>query len=167
MRKKALKSLRVSPKYDDRENLIRACIVEYLVEKGADVNVMNYDSDSGKTALIYACEEGLVDVVKYLVQKNARINAIDDNEMTALMWACIKGSLDVVECLIQQNAKVDVMDRNGMTALTHAYEGGSLHIMKYLLKKGADINAGGKPVLIYACEKKITGDGEVSDRKRC
>ena len=44
-------------------------VLEYLLEKGAEINTKrHYD---GKTALQLACQFGYLDVVTYLTEKNA------------------------------------------------------------------------------------------------
>lgn len=43
--------------------------IDEALQRGADVNAADYN---GNTALHYACEEGYVDVVEYLLQKKVR-----------------------------------------------------------------------------------------------
>ena len=44
-------------------------ILEYLLEKGAEINAKRHDD--GKTALQLACQFGSLDIVTYLTEKNA------------------------------------------------------------------------------------------------
>jgi hypothetical protein len=86
--------------------LIYACghgwlgIAKYLVEeKGANINAVN---ERRETALMIACRNGHLNVVRYLVKKKANINAVNKKRETILMIACIEGHLDVVRYLVEK-----------------------------------------------------------------
>ncbi len=80
-------------------------VVQYLVEKGADVNAKD---SVGLTPLTWAICQGHLDVVKYLVAKGADVNTMNNDGKTALMWAvqmAKTGLPNVVELLKQHGAK--------------------------------------------------------------
>ena len=47
---------------------------------------------AGKTALMYACENGKEDIVELLLKNSADVNIQDEEKKTALMYACEKGN---------------------------------------------------------------------------
>ena len=70
-----------------------------------DVESVNFDVlDEGKTALMYAAEEGNTDVVKLLLDKGADINAKDEeNRKTAFDYAKDNNHTEIITLLT--NAK--------------------------------------------------------------
>ena len=165
-------------------------VVKYLVEeKGADVNVGDYykkvplhlaaentcqevkkysvkEKDvnfNGITILHNAADDGDLEMVKYLIEKGARID-LKINGKTPLNVLEHKGYKHVVDSivkkltkrffdavkyedlsevldLINQGVSVNVKDRNGQTLLHCAAINGKLKVVKYLVeKKHADVN---------------------------
>lgn len=124
--------------------------VKTLIEKeGVDINVR--ESKIGATALMIASGKGHLEVVQYLINKGADINAKVDSGRTALMMASQMGHLGVVKALIEgkkgllsmfsKGADINAKSNYGETALMSASLKGYLEIVKYLIDKGADINA--------------------------
>ena len=125
--------------------------VKTLIEKeGVDINAK--ESETGATALMGASGYGELEVVQYLINKGADINAKNDNGGTALMVASMEGHLAVVKALVEgkngllsmfsKGADINAKDNNnGVTALMEASMYGHLEVVKYLINKGADINA--------------------------
>lgn len=74
----------------------------------------------GCRGLHRAAAEGDLKLVKWLVEKKARINAKDHSGQTALHKAAYKGDLKVVRFLVENTADVNVLDIFGMTALKMA-----------------------------------------------
>ena len=62
------------------------------------------------TALMWACANGHIDVVKLLLDHFERIepNARSKNGWTAFMWACKCGHKDVVQLLLEHSKDVDI-----------------------------------------------------------
>ena len=113
-------------------------IVQYLVEKGADVEAKDEDQ---KTHLHKACQKGLLANVQYLVEKDANIGAKDKEEKAPLHIACENNNLPVVQYLIQTGANIEAKDKNQLTPLHVACQKGHLPIVQYLIEKGADIES--------------------------
>jgi ankyrin repeat protein len=67
-----------------------------LLDAGADVNLKN---KQGRTALMLAASEGLVNNVRALVLGGADINAIDEDDMDALARAAENDHAAVVRFL--------------------------------------------------------------------
>jgi ankyrin repeat protein len=69
-----------------------------LKQKTFDIN--SKSGGYGKTALMWACENGCEDVVKLLLSReDIEVNAKDDDGRTALMFACDNGHEGVVKLL--------------------------------------------------------------------
>ena len=78
-------------------------MVRLLVEKGADVNAINYE---GETALMIAVDAGdNPEVVKLLLEKGADVNARTKEGETALMIASKRLRLDAIKLLKAHGAK--------------------------------------------------------------
>ncbi|TXJ42165.1 ankyrin repeat domain-containing protein [Brachyspira pilosicoli] len=147
-------------------------MVEFLLKNGADVNFYK----GGSTALISACEyshERNIDVIKYLVSKNANINAQDNEGDTALnktLDTLDEGSIDILDFeianfLIEQGADVNIKNKREYTPLIYlgmgegnfnnkSFQEYRIKLAEVLLEKGADINAkdyNGYTSLIWAC----------------
>lgn len=130
-------------------------IVEYLVEKGAYINGINYwDIVNHATALELAADEGHLDIVKYLVEKGARVDATG-GAGTALLWAAGKGHLKIVEYLVEQGANINAANYySHSTALEAAASAGYLEVVRYLVKKRAYVDAGDTFTALYGAARE-------------
>lgn len=120
--------------------------VKRLLERGVNINIMWED----KTPLHYATLGGHIDIVTYLVEMGADINARDKDARTPLHFASLHGHLNVVQYLTERGADINAKDCLGRTPLHWAAREGHLKIVQYLVKMGADVNArdvlGGTPL---------------------
>jgi ankyrin repeat protein len=120
--------------------------VRALLAQGAEPEVIDQ-------ALSGAAANGQIDVVKFLLDNGARINA---GEGDALSGAAANGQIDVVKFLLDKGAKIDAGEGDAGTALLRAVEGDHADIVTLLLDKGANMDAGdrqGTTPLIEAVEK--------------
>jgi ankyrin repeat protein len=113
--------------------------VKKLVYGGADVNTCN---NYGQTLLMLACKLGNFEIVKFLIDYGAKVNAIST--------------------VYVQEKRARVIPNDGCTTpLTFAAYYGFLEIAKYLTAKGANLNYTGvfaqKPAFVKALEKKHYG----------
>ncbi|OQA34961.1 MAG: Ankyrin repeats (3 copies) [Betaproteobacteria bacterium ADurb.Bin341] len=92
----------------------RTGIVKKLVAAGARINTPDW------TPLIYACFGNHVEIVRYLIQMKADVNAASDNGTTALMVASSQGQAEIVRLLLGAGADPNKMRDNGETALDMA-----------------------------------------------
>ena len=138
-------------------------LIESTSPRAINIDFQNKD---GWTALMNACKEGHLDIVKYLIANGAvDTNFHTEYLNTSLMVASEYGHVDVVNYLVE-NLRVDVniKDNNGWTALSVAcvISGNEtdssnryLSIVICLLKNGADVNTRNKngfTPLMYASE---------------
>jgi len=107
-----------------------------LCRFGANVN---YNKNKyNLTPLRHAARNGYFEVVRFLINQGAEIDALAEDKGTALSAASSKGHLDIVKLLIQSGAKIDIIDKDGETPLFNASSNGRNEVVKYLLEQGAD-----------------------------
>ncbi|NXT00609.1 RN5A ribonuclease, partial [Jacana jacana] len=144
-----------------------------LYSKGADVNLRRAVSEEkmklhkgGATALMDACSERYLSVVKTLVEEmGADMDIRDNKDRNALIHALKKGSakeryesaVSIVHFLLDCGIDVNSKDECGKTALILAVEMQSPDLVKALLKKGEididDADEEGNTALMVAVEK--------------
>jgi ankyrin repeat protein len=59
-----------------------------------------------------AAYHGHIDIVRYLLDHKANINARTTNGITALIIACYNGCLDLIEILLTYGARIDIRTNN-------------------------------------------------------
>ncbi len=112
-----------------------------ICKKAFCLNELYITKNNSATALMAASTKGHLEIVKYLIDEGAYINAENEEGYTALMWASSAGHLEIVKYLISKNANMNVKDNNGVTALIAATQKGKLEVVRYLISKGANLNA--------------------------
>jgi len=116
-------------------------VVEYLLEKGADPNVVTNIIYTKDCPLICAVERGVRECVKAILEKSkGSLDYINDRNETALIISCKIGTEEIVQDLLEAGAKVDLIDKRGMTALHWAAKNGNEGIISSLLECGAKAN---------------------------
>ena len=115
-------------------------IVSLLIRHGAHVNSQ---SQSGKTALHYACQSqsqaASVAISRLLLDSGADVNSQDDDENTPLHYAVRQGSSDTVSLLISCGADVNVRNKNKHTPLYYACRSDNPSTVKLLIQSGAKV----------------------------
>jgi ankyrin repeat protein len=89
--------------------------------------------------LILASQQGRSDVVQFLIERNAVLDAIDEYGNNALWAACYAESCDCIDALI--HAGIDINHQNsasGATALMFAASSGRENVVEQLLAANAD-----------------------------
>jgi hypothetical protein len=126
-------------------------LVSELIERGANLGPF---MKHAITPLMVACNNGHLDVVRYLIARGANVNhRTDDDRTTALMFASAKGYLEIVRVLIASGADVNAqqaVDKNPydpgleyrayFTPLIFASGNGHIDVVKLLCESGADPN---------------------------
>ena len=78
------------------------------------------------------------EIVRYLVERGADVNAKQDGHYTPLMSAAEGGNADMVALLLQHGADINATDKHGNTAFWKAVHGTHLEVVKLLVEAGAD-----------------------------
>ena len=101
-----------------------------------------YEWYSGSENFIhFACRNGMLKVVKWLIDCKADLNVFDDEKFTPLHRMAIVGNIEMVNVLLENGADIDVPDgRWGCSPLLFAAQEGKMEIVKILLTAGANIN---------------------------
>jgi ankyrin repeat protein len=81
------------------------------------------------------------ELIKYLIQNDADVNANNEDGETALHRASINGHLEVVKLLIENNADVNAINEQEETALHIASFNEHLEVVKLLIENNANVNA--------------------------
>ena len=109
---------------------------EELLVRGTDINKLV----DGSTALHYEARTSLRGV-RWLIDHDACLDALDQNACTPLMVACIKGGdlcEKIVFCLMDAGADVSVRRQTDkMSAIEFAAKKGSAELIRRLIQRGA------------------------------
>lgn len=123
-----------TPIFDDEEEKVVFDAIKFLIENGADVNVVSkYD---GTTVLRLAVECNNIGMVKYLIEHGADPRL--DKEL--LLNADIH-NFEMINYLVEHGADVNAKNESDDTLLTIAIERKEYPLAKYLIEHGADVNA--------------------------
>ena len=96
---------------------------------------------TGMTALFFAVAEKKTNLVNFLLEAGADVNAVTKIGHTVLQWAVIYGSHECVQELIDAGVDVNKTDKDGTaTALILAVGQGKVQCVNTLVNAGADVN---------------------------
>lgn len=113
----------------------------------------------GKTLLLLASSSGKSDIVKFLLESGADIEAKDKMGRTPLITAAReRGGIDVIKLLVEKGAAVNAVDDAKDSALSLAAWRGFEDIVDYLLEKSANVpinNEQGRWLLGKAADKGL------------
>jgi ankyrin repeat protein len=102
--------------------IVRKLLCGVIVDKVRVAGDVHARDDNGNTALHLAAEEGHTDVVRFLLERGAKIDAVNILDETALHLASEEGHTDMVRFLLERDANIDAVDGIGLTALHLAAE---------------------------------------------
>jgi uncharacterized protein len=110
--------------------------VDYLIEKGADVNALARN-ETGFTALTGAVTQNHNEIAKALVKNGAHVNHSYEGGFTPLMHAAYSGNVELVSFLLQNGADPTAKNGEGKSPLTFAQEKNNSRIIELLRENGA------------------------------
>ncbi len=102
-----------------------------------DVNLANV---YGNTPLILAVRDNNMEIIEKLIEKGAKVDQKNRNEVTALMVAVNNNYTDKAKFLLDHGADINTRDSDGESALIMAINRGNLPMIRWLVKEGADVN---------------------------
>lgn len=162
--------------YGEEKRFFNIC--EYLIQKGADVNI------GSPLMKALTTEHGSDEIAELLIKNGANVNYIDSNGRSPLIQACCKFDGDrykLVKLLIEHGANLNYQDKNGNTALMMIHNSGwdliiidkifnndatyevlsTEKIMNFLLENGADINIRNKMGMTPLMQHAINGNNRL------
>lgn len=115
-------------------------VVKNLIKNGHNLNVT--DDDYNRTALMYACLNSYLMIVKFLVDAEANVNMQDYKGRTALMMCKTPKIYDI---LLNAGADVNIKNNLGDTAIMDivsysTHDSNLLLILQKFLKYGLDLS---------------------------
>ncbi|MCD4820131.1 MAG: ankyrin repeat domain-containing protein [Candidatus Cloacimonetes bacterium] len=151
-------------------NEVNINTVNYLLEYGADVNILDdlwkkppmwlaikccdYKSvnallkkgakveiNQNFSALHIAAKKGCDKIANLLIMNGAKINYQDNLGHTPLLLAIESGNNKVVDILLDNNANLELITADGFNALDGAIALSNFEIAKKIIEKGANVNA--------------------------
>lgn len=142
--------------YRKVELIIILAIYSLMYGSGCSTN-RNVKDEQGYTPLHKAAQRGDIVMVKYLIDKDANVNARSNALNTPLILAAIGGSVECCELLMNKGALTNATGLFGSTrhtALQWAARSGQLEVVKFFLENGIgpDEKEGTMTALLHASE---------------
>jgi ankyrin repeat protein len=139
------------PRIEVKVLLLAASIVgsrqtlELLLKGGGDVNA----SVNGITALMLASFSGDQDVVRFLIERGAKVKARTPQGLTALTWGAVSGEANILRMLLDRgaepNSRYEIPGGQVLTPVIAAVLQGRVDCLRLLVDRGADVNVQGGP----------------------
>ena len=150
----------LSAKSPNNSNLLHwACsyvnkeVVKYLIEEQGfgkrvnELNELNELNESFQTPLHFVFNKvdndtSRLELIKYLVGKNADVNLKDNNGNTPLHLACLNNAdIEIIKYLFENGSDLNSKDNNGNTPLHLAcFYNADIETIKYLVEKSSPSN---------------------------
>ena len=90
-------------------------VVQSLLDQGVDINCRDQTKNT-RTALMWACHIGHLELARVLIAREAAVNATDRRGETALMYACTQGRVECVRLLLEHGADSSMKSKGGESA---------------------------------------------------
>ena len=120
---------------------VRILFLTNITSDGVDLRAQ--DSVQGSMAIHFACENGAISVVDFLLQKDPQmLEMVNSLNETCLIRAIVGSQLEMVRFLLaNRSANVEKRGNAERTPLMYASSRGELAIVRALLNYSAEINA--------------------------
>ena len=131
-------------------------MVQYLIERGADINSNN----EGLTALHRCFRNADAERARLLLEHDASLTAMYKNGRNALFYAIERGYVDMTRLFLKNGADTNQRDLDGSTMLHSCFVRGdsaSIKMLQALLESGANtklVNRVSKVPFVVACEER-------------
>lgn len=112
-----------------------AAIVQAFIDHGVDLD----EGQTGipeHTPLMYAAENGFVEIGELLLAKAADINKVDAFNDPAVNVAAFYGQMEFVKMLVAHDAELNIVGQYGNTAVGQALRNGHTDVADYLKSVG-------------------------------
>ena len=113
------------------------------IKKGFSINSLG---EYASTPLHYACREGNLETVRFLIENGADVNLKNNYSTIYPIFDAItslnnqKNYLLIIQLLLENGADIKMVDSFGNTLLYHAIEQENIFLIKLLIQLGCDIN---------------------------
>ena len=98
-----------------------------LKEKFVDIN---YQDETGNTALHYAAEFDCIEILNLLLEHKAKVDILNNQEMNALQVAVLKGKVPIYKKLKEFTKDQDIKCKSNNTLLHLAVKGQNLELVE-------------------------------------
>ena len=132
-------------------------VVKFLVEQaGANITIPSFSNSITKiqiskimyqnitfasTPFLVSCQQGNLEVLKYLHSKGANLTEVREDGSTCLSMACLNGHLAIVEYILKKEPSlINQRNYDDQTPLWLASYNGSFAIVQNLIERGAHID---------------------------
>lgn len=113
--------------------------IAQFLRQGAEIDFID---ENNFTSLITAIIHNQLDAVRYLLSKDASVEALElssgGRTIPPLSAAALKGSLEIAELLLKHHAELHYRDNRGRTALECAVSAARPFMVQFLIDRGAD-----------------------------
>lgn len=94
---------------------------------------------TGRMALMEASREGVVELVRGILERGGEVNAFDNERHHAAHFAAKGGFFDILKLLFAYNGDMGLIAMNGNTPLHYAAMGGFADCCRYIAQRGCDL----------------------------
>ncbi|XP_051470139.1 ankyrin repeat and EF-hand domain-containing protein 1 isoform X2 [Apus apus] len=107
-----------------------------FLERGVNPDARN--PATGRTALMEAAREGVLEVVRGLLERGVDVNLFDLERHSAAHFAAKGGFFEILRIISSYNGDLGLIAMNGNTPLHYAAEGGFAICCKFIGQRGCD-----------------------------
>uniref|UniRef100_A0ABM5GNX7 Ankyrin repeat and EF-hand domain-containing protein 1 n=1 Tax=Pogona vitticeps TaxID=103695 RepID=A0ABM5GNX7_9SAUR len=107
-----------------------------FLERGANPNATN--PATGRTALMEAAREGVLEIVRGILERGGDVNVFDHERHHAAHFAAKGGFFEILKLISAYNGDVGLIAMNGNTPLHYAAAGGFAECCRFIGQRGCN-----------------------------